>query len=1006
MRIVRNCWPIFLFALALAATVTIGRASAEETVGFSAGSLTVQFDPQSGEIILRDRELGTLLNKGVVVITAGEKSYRTGPKTTARIDGADGRNCLLLELGESITVRLMLPDEGSLEIATSGPAGAQGAFFARVPIDRAMMPVLLAHEQQRDGNVVVTRLGTARVPGVSSLFDRKHDVALSANSPGAASWDYKRHRRAKIGLRAAVPPVRIGPPSASLRRWKQWELRAEAPTGGLLLQVVLHRHYIRDELKVGYFAPITTPTRWPTAPVVAMTWYGIEGWKGRPAQRKEWLYPNIDWVAEHLKPYVGDNLVFQLDDNYPFGDDRTMREFSDYIRSKGLVPGIWFTPFGVASKQVAEEHPDWFLHDDQGKLLAAFGGVNWGWGNSFGSRAGVLNTQNAQAVTQQYEMFWRKTSDTWNFDFFKIDGQPQVIEQYRKSADGNGVAGYHRGLEIARQVVGPEKFINGCWGIPLAAIGHVNGSRTGPDTGKWAHAIGVILRWNFLNNVCWWCDPDAAASLYRATVQRARLNAQARVLTGQQFLTDDVWVRVPPEICRVWQLSFPTLDIRPVNLYPIEDWHRYDVFDLRIGTWWRTWDVVGLFNYDNRATSKRLDLARLPLEAEQVHVFEFWKQQYLGRFPRSATIARWLAPYEGEVFAVVPAAVDRPVLVSTSRHVTQGVVDIEQFQWQKQDDGWLLRGRSRRLVAGDQHRLVFAGGPYRITKVQASVPIRAERAGSLETVVMSPDPSGTISWEITFAKQTEAWLGVYPGALAMQIAPAEAPEPQPVELVLENRSSQPVGYRVRCEEPGIALSSGEGQLDRWPATQTVTITAPGVELSPGQTRKATIVVEQLGGKQPPLEIPLLLVAPPPKNLAREAKATASSVWSAGYEPSRAIDGDDSSRWNSARDDVNGSWLELRWPQPVRFNQVEIDECVDWGQRIRSWRLEAGDDQLREIAHGNRAGRHFLVQLEQPVEARRLRLTVLHASVTPTIWELKVHYVPGGVSAAKSTGQQP
>lgn len=984
---------VLLLAMGLAGGVAGQRSAAAEVVAVAAGRLSVQFDRESGELAVRDSELGTLLETGAIQITAGGKSFCTGRETTARVQTANEQQSLVFELGQSIVARLTLAGENTLEITTSEQAGALAGFVAWVPAQRAMIPVLLAHEQPRDQGVLITRLGSAEVPGVRALFDRRHDAALSADSAGKVGWSYGEHGRAGIALGAKAAPGGAGPQSATLERRKQWNLSAEAPAGGLLLQLAVHRHYIRDELKVGYFAPIETPPRWPTAPVVAMTWYGIEGWKNRPAQRHQWLFPNIDWVAEHLKPYAGDNLVFQLDDSYRFDDDQYMRELSDYIRSKGLVPGIWFTPFGVASQQVAEAHPDWFLHDANGKLLAAFGGVNWGWGGQFGSRAGVLNATSAQAVEQQLAMFWRKTSETWNFDFFKIDGQPQVIEQYLKAADGDGVAGYHRGLQVARQIVGPEKFINGCWGTPLAAIGHVNGSRTGPDTGNHPHAIDVILRWNFLNNVCWWCDPDAAANLYRATVERARLNAQARVLTGQQFLTDDVWVDVPPAICRTWQLSFPTLDIRPVNLYPIEDWHRYDVFDLRIGAAWGTWDVVGLFNYDNRAAAKQLDLARLPLEADQVHVFEFWKQQYVGRFARSAKITRWLVPYEGEVFAVVPAVADRPVLISTTRHVTQGAADIEQLQWQRQNGGFLFRGRSQRLVAGDPYRLVFAGGPYRIAKVQATVPIRAERSGSLETVVLTPDQSGTIAWEVTFAKQTEPWLGVFPSSLVMELAATGEPGPQPVSLVLESRASQPVEYRIRCEEPGVAISPGEGRLDPWPAVQTVTISASQMDLQPGETRMATVVVEQPNGRQPAIKVPLLLVAPPPTNLAAQARAAASSVWSADYEPARAIDSNEATRWNSAPSNVNGCWLELVWPEPVRFNQVEIDECVDWGQRIESWRLEAGDEQLSEIAQGTRVGRHFLVKLDREIQARRLRLTVLRASVTPTIWELKVHHVP-------------
>ncbi len=156
--------------------------------------------------------------------------------------------------------------------------------------------------------------------------------------------------------------------------------------------------------------------------------------------------------------------------------------------------------------------------------------------------------------------------------------------------------------------------------------------------------------------------------------------------------------------------------------------------------------------------------------------------------------------------------------------------------------------------------------------------------------------------------------------------------------------------------------------------------APARASAPAQPRPAATVAVRLR-------------MPPPENLARKAKATASSEWPGGYQAARAIDGDGSTRWNSRDGDKDGCWLELRWEEPVELNHVVIDECMDFGHRIQAWRLDAGDEKLEAIARGKTAGSRHVVKLPKPITARRLRLTIEQADVVPTIWELEVCHMP-------------
>ena len=685
----------------------------------------------------------------------------------------------------------------------------------------------------------------------------------------------------------------------------------------------LLRHYYRDHLGIKHYAPIEKRSYWQTAPVVAMTWYGIQGWKNKPAQRKEWLHPQIDWVAEHLLPYA-EKLVFQLDDSYHYWDDEYMRDLSDYIRSKGMIPGVWFTPHTVAPRQVAEEHPDWFIHNADGTLLYTFAGQNWGWEKQ---RAGVLNINNPDALKTWYKMFWHKTSGTWNFDFFKIDGQPTVATRYGESVDGGGVEGYRRSLRMGREIVGPDKFINGCYGIALDGIGIMNGARTGPDTGHWPHAISIILRWNFLNNVVWWSDPDAAADLYKATVPRVRLNALARVLTGQQFLTDDVWTKISSEKLRVWQRSFPMLDIHPVNLYPISKWQDYDLYDLRVTRDWGCWDIVGLFNYEGQPAKKVLDLSRLELPAEKVHVFEYWSSKYVGQFPRDAKITRFLDSYDAEAFVVVPVNEACPVLLSTSRHATQGGLDLENVHWQRKGQDWIVSGRSTHLVGGDEYAIVFACGRYRIKSAHSSdCPLKVLSNDATARLQCTAHANHTVNWQLTFEPLRRAVLSVAPEQIRLK--------PQ-MSTSLQLSSFGPKAFKWKAEssDSRIEIHPALGSLGPWPANTKLNVTVRSAQMKPGTLRTETIWVKSVDDPSLSREVKVIVQTPPPENLSLRAKARASSIWDRNYAAKCINDGRTDTRWNSASGDKDGCWVELSWDEPVTFNQVVIDECDDYGKRI-------------------------------------------------------------------------
>ena len=128
------------------------------------------------------------------------------------------------------------------------------------------------------------------------------------------------------------------------------------------------------------------------------------------------------------------------------------------------------------------------------------------------------------------------------------------------------------------------------------------------------------------------------------------------------------------------------------------------------------------------------------------------------------------------------------------------------------------------------------------------------------------------------------------------------------------------------------------------------------------------------------------------NLAMCATASASSVWSAGYEAAQATDGNGGTRWNSANGETAGAWLALDFGALATFDTIVLKEA---STRITGYRLQYWDGSTwRDILSGNSIGAtktHTFAALT----AQRVRLYVTStvsgsSSGTPTIAEFEVY----------------
>jgi hypothetical protein len=129
-------------------------------------------------------------------------------------------------------------------------------------------------------------------------------------------------------------------------------------------------------------------------------------------------------------------------------------------------------------------------------------------------------------------------------------------------------------------------------------------------------------------------------------------------------------------------------------------------------------------------------------------VYEFWSRKLIGTFKGSFTTPP-VDPYDVGIYSIVEKQ-DRPVLISTSRHVRQMAFDIKALSY---DGGQrMLRGTSR-AVAGDPYQLrIYVPGGFAAKRVELSEGLTGamKMQGNLLTVDYTAAAGKDVEWKVYF----------------------------------------------------------------------------------------------------------------------------------------------------------------------------------------------------------------------------------------------------------------
>jgi hypothetical protein len=394
---------------------------------------------------------------------------------------------------------------------------------------------------------------------------------------------------------------------------------------------------------------------------------------------------------------------------YPSG----MKAAADNIKALGLTPGIWFMPFaGTYYDDYFKKHQDWFVKREDGSPYEN----KWG---------GTSMDMTESGARSHLRSLVRRIAGDWGFQYFKIDGlwtgtATKLMypnEGYRDDGMGDavfhnpdktGIEAYRDGLKLVREAAGKNVFILGCNGPQNmrsygGAFGLVDAMRIGPDNSEqWDRLLrGPTFgsRHYFLHGRVWYNDPDPVYVRSSIPIEHARLICTWVTISGQLNLSSEWLPGLPPDRLDILKRTMPSHGLRP---RPV------DLFDAPIPRVWLLTDdrqeprrdVVGLFNWDSTEQTLDYSLERIGLTSDAEYIgFDYWENKLVGPFKERL---RLTLPAESCCSLAVRPVLDRPQLLSTSRHITQGIVDVIEEKWD--DSAKVLNGRSR-VVGRDPYEL-------------------------------------------------------------------------------------------------------------------------------------------------------------------------------------------------------------------------------------------------------------------------------------------------------------
>lgn len=531
---------------------------------------------------------------------------------------------------------------------------------------------------------------------------------------------------------------------------KEYKFRMSTMSEGVaeIILFKVKKNILADKYDIN-FVPLKKRGKYDAPPAGWMTWYAV---KFDASEEK--VLSNARFMAEHLKDFGADTVwvdwewyhqsyekerfdgvdCFHPDPKkYPNG----LGYLADEIKKLGFVPALWmgFTN-DVQMTEYEKEHPEISLAHYEtwsGKYYYDI------------TQPEYLNGFLPKAVQQVKD---------WGYQAVKYDTLPNCIfahERFHGNMLNPDITTYEAFVGMikkTRELLGEDFFMLACGGYIssiLWSAGVFDGSRIGPDLFTWEKflmTIGRIRQYYPLHNIALITDPDNVVlrdeySNYNQAVSRLCVVS----LLGLPLTFGDDLPELPAERVDLLKRALPVMKVHPTEFNNAMCDGKAQVLCQRIALPFEEYLVAGVMNFTDGELIKDISFREtLRLEDGRYHVYDYFRDKYLGI--ASDGIQLDLDSFETRVLSFRPV-LDRPQIVSTSRHLSQGAAELREVDWR--DNTLTVRAE---LVKGDNYKLtLYVPEGFKLKSCDLGT---AETNSKLLTVNFTPDENGEYAFAVEF----------------------------------------------------------------------------------------------------------------------------------------------------------------------------------------------------------------------------------------------------------------
>ncbi len=743
---------------------------------------TVAWDAARGRLTLRYH--GTMIFDGTVRAedVAGKAAAGAVAKLEQAADSADGK------IEQSLRFTQAEPKDGVMLVLRGTVNASREAFPAETDC-----------EAQKRFPLVRNSAGLSHNLRNNAVYERRWDWVLVGPAdgmtriePGSSNKD-RAETSADASRSVGVPPTSSsnGTPDPERVKFDKKSIAFTWESRGTALELVFRPRFYQKHKELKDFEPWTYQV-WKAPVTGYCTW-----WAYRDGFSQKTLDEVVDVFVEKRLPDFGYQYV-QLDDAYQTGWGGCPQNWltwnekfpggAEYavkrISAAGMKPGIWVNrlhrPVDPNITDIGKQHPDWFIRKPDGDPT-----IKGDWHTMY-----ILNTRNKEAIEGMVRPTYRALRQQ-GWDYVKIDGagdllyasrKPQCADDFKRigTTPEESLRAWDK---VARDELGPDVYILTCWGVHpgINSIGLADGCRLSDD----GFGPATFQRFASWNGVVWRGDPDhcdimaeafkekttmktfGAAAAMADTIDQPCIVAMAG---GTLMLSDKVADYRDDNNLEGIKRSSPVLFTVPGQLYDYGNRPVRDHSAAKRGgeaTWWlqeinrpfEHWSVLARFNWRqeklkwNRPGTPEQDVrfADLGLAADREYlVFEFWTQSFIGKSKGSFKAPAQDPNNPVQVFAIREAR-EHPWVLSTTRHISQGGVDLLDEKWDNASN--TLSGRSA-VVAGDPYMLTVhlpAGFKLKTAGINGEK-VRITNQTGTASVRTIPSATKNIEWKLVFTR--------------------------------------------------------------------------------------------------------------------------------------------------------------------------------------------------------------------------------------------------------------